>query len=278
MNEQLRKLQLTQLEILKAVDQFCISNHIRYSLYAGTLLGAVRHRGFIPWDDDLDICMARADYDRFIYLWTKTEHPGYVLMNKENSPAFSQSFTKIRKDHTTFLQSESEVGKYHTGIFVDIFPIDRMPKGKYSRKVFRLRCMLYQLFTREFPPSRDGFVNKAGSKIILAFVPKAKRANCRKKLLKKITAYNNQSNLETVAIETVASLKKPFSCDMLDSYTTLRFEDGEYMCFAGWDDHLHRKFGDYMTLPPESERIWKHHPLIVDFNYNYEELPQSRKI
>ena len=103
MDNQLRKLQLTQLGILKDVDSFCKKYGIRYSLYGGTLIGAVRHQGFIPWDDDLDICMARDDYNKFIELWESIKPNGYILQNKDNTPLFTQSFTKIRKEHTTFL-------------------------------------------------------------------------------------------------------------------------------------------------------------------------------
>ena len=97
-DSKLRRLQLTQLEILKVFDKICMDHGLRYSLYAGSLLGAVRHQGFIPWDDDLDVCMARADYDRFMEIWEAVKPEGYILQNKENTPGFTQSFSKIRKD------------------------------------------------------------------------------------------------------------------------------------------------------------------------------------
>ena len=101
---QQQKLWDVQLDILNLIDQVCSKNDLQYSLYAGTLLGAVRHKGFIPWDDDLDICMPREDYEKFLKIWKDEDHPGYILQNKRNTPLFTQSFTKIRKDHTTFLQ------------------------------------------------------------------------------------------------------------------------------------------------------------------------------
>jgi len=268
----LRKLQLTQLEILKKIDEVCKENEIQYSLYAGTLLGAVRHQGFIPWDDDLDICMSRENYKRFIKVWNMIEPEGYILQNKENSREFSQSFTKIRKYHTTFLQYENEIGKYHTGIFVDIFPIDRIPNKKYQEIFFKFNCMMYQLYTREFVPPKSGTVVKVLSAFLLKVIGKNKRMAVREKLLNKIIKYNSNQQLDTVGIETLASLNKRFPADMLDLYITLKFEDDEFMCFANWDEHLKCKFGDYWTLPPESEREWKHHPIILDFAHNYEEL------
>lgn len=275
MEEKLRPLQLTMLEILKVFDKFCREHDLKYSLYAGSLLGAVRHKGFIPWDDDLDVCMERNEYDRFVALWEQLSPEGYILQNKENTPAYWQSFSKIRKAHTTFLQEDREAGKYHTGIFLDIFPLDRIPYGKLNRAVYKWHCMKYQLLTREFVPPKAGAVVRLGSSAILACTPKSHREKVRRNTLKKITRYNDQHDLEIAAIETMASLRKPFAPDMLDAYVDLPFEDGEFMCFVGWHDHLRRKFGDYMQLPREEERAWRHHPIIIDFEHNYEELAQK---
>lgn len=272
MDNLLRQLQLTQLEMLKVVDQICKENDIHYSLYAGTLLGAVRHGGFIPWDDDLDICMPRDDYRKFLELWPKVKREGYILQNKENTPNFTQSFTKIRKDHTTFLQDTDERGRYHTGIFIDIFPIDRIPDGKLKRYLFYWNCMRYQLLTREFVPQQYGRIKKVVSQVILSIIPNGKRMQERERLLAKIVSNDYLHELETVGIETVNSMHISFPSDMLDSYTTIQFEDSQFMCFTNWDDHLHCKYGNYMSLPPEEERVWKHHPILIDFEHNYEEL------
>ena len=275
MENKLRRLQLTQLEILEVIDAFCISHGLKYSLYAGTLLGAVRHQGFIPWDDDLDICMSREDYDRFVELWPKDGLNGYILQNKENAPRFSQSFSKIRKDHTTHLQREDMPGAYHTGIFVDVFPIDRIPSPGIAAYLYKWYCMCYQLYTREFVPAKSNGVVRLVSSVLLKLIPERKRPAVRKWLLKRITRYNNQRELNTAAIETMASLRIRYPSDMLDNYVELPFEGKTFMCFADWDEHLKCKFGDYMSLPPESERVWKHHPIIIDFEKNYEELKEA---
>lgn len=273
----LRHLQLTMLEILKVFDAFCRENNLKYSLYAGTLLGAVRHEGFIPWDDDLDVCMSRADYDKFLALWEKNHPEGYVLQNKENSIYFDQSFSKIRKDHTTFLQDAREIGNHHTGIFLDIFPIDRIPNGFIKRVVFKFNCMKYLLLTREFVPPKASLPVRFISSVILAIVPKPKRNKVRKRLLFKITQYNGVYEYETVGIEKMDSVNTPFSSTMLDSYSECMFEGERFMCFLDFDNHLCRKFGDYMALPPEEDRIWRHHPLLIDFERNYDEIPDAEK-
>lgn len=272
MKEKLRKLQLTQLEMLKVIDSICRDNHIKYSLYAGTLLGAVRHKGFIPWDDDLDICMERSEYDRFIELWEKVGPAGYILQNKENTPNFTQSFTKIRKDHTTFLQYDFERGKYHTGIFVDIFPLDRCPNNKISKIIFKSQCMIYQLLTREFIPQKENVFVKIASGLILTVIRPCFRSYVRSQLLRKIIKINENKKLNFVDFSTMYYLRIEYPSEMLNSYSELQFEDEKFMCFSAWDEHLRYCFGDYMKLPPEDERNWKHHPIILDFEHNYEEL------
>ena len=272
MENVLRRLQLTQLEILKVFDEFCREHGLKYSLYAGSLLGAVRHQGFIPWDDDLNVCMSRSEYDRFLKLWAENPRVGYVLQNKENSRYFDQSFTKLRKDHTTFLQDEWEIGNHHTGIFLDIFPVDRIPNGRWNRAVFRAQCMVYQLMTREFAPRNGNPVVRFGASLILKCLPKSARPKLRRYMLRKITKHNANRELECTCIETAGSVRKSYAADLTEEFVRLPFEDGEFWCFAGWEDHLTRKFGDYMQLPPEEERAWRHHPIIIDFEHNYEEL------
>lgn len=272
MDETLKKLQQVQIEILNVIDTVCRQNGLRYSLYAGTLLGAVRHKGFIPWDDDLDVCMPREDYEKFIQVWSNSNTDGYVLQNKRNTPSFSQSFTKIRKDRTCFLQSDAERGQYHTGIFVDVFPIDRIPNGKFKRMLYKWNCMRYQLYTREFVPPKENGIIRLASKILLGLTPAVKRLDIRIKLEEKISLYNKDLQLDIIFVETMSTIKKIMPASLLDEFVWLQFENREYMCFKMWNEYLTLKYGNYMQLPPKEERVWKHHPIMIDFEHNYEEL------
>lgn len=267
-----RAIQLVELEILKVVDRICKENKIPYSLYAGTLLGAVRHQGFIPWDDDLDICMLRGDYELFLQVWENSPPAGFLLQNKETDSDFTQSFSKIRKDHTTFLQPREETYSYHKGIFIDVFPIDRVPVGAFRRRVFQAECMMYQLFTREFQPPMGSELQKVSSSLLLNGTNAKQRARIRGALLNRITRNQNDCSLETIAIETPASIKLLMPANLMDEFVTLSFEGQDFMCMSRWDDYLRLKYGDYMQLPPENERVWKHRPLVVDFTRNIDEI------
>ncbi len=268
----LKRLQQTQLEILKVIDSFCKKHQIPYSLYAGTLLGAVRHKGFIPWDDDLDVCMRRRDYNRFIKAWLKDGPEGYIIQNKELEPRYVQSFTKIRKDHTTFLQEEMERGKWHTGIFVDVFPIDRIPRGRLAQKIYYYNALLYQLYTREFVPPRAGRLTQ----IMTSFLLKAVRGKARKKMRRfffhQLIIYNKFPSLPLIAVETQGTLKQILPGNIMDKFVELPFGDGVFPCMREYDAYLTLKYGDYMKLPPAEQRSWQHHPIVLDFEHNLEEI------
>ena len=271
-NTELQKIREIQLEILDIVDDVCQRYGIHYSLYAGSLLGAVRHKGYIPWDDDLDICMSREYYDRFLEVWEKEEHPGYILQNKENTPSFTQSFTKIRKDHTTFLQYDWERGRYHTGIFVDIFPVDRIPAGNLRRMKFYWDCMRYQLYMREFIPPKESLPVKLVAWTFLKGTSDSHRKNYRRNMENKLREYDKHHAWNTVATEDIRTCRKIMPVELLDTYIRLDFEKGRYECFALWDQFLTALYGDYIQLPPESERVWNHNHLVIDFEHNCEEL------
>ena len=270
-SDELRTLQLTQLEILKVIDQFCKEHNIRYSLYAGTLLGAARHGGFIPWDDDLDICMKRWEYNRFVRLWKQEGPEGYIIQNKELEPQYVQSFTKIRKEHTTFLQDEYERGRWHTGIFVDVFPLDRIPEGKLQQKKFYLNALFYQLYTREFVPPLAGRATKAVTKTLLKTTSVKMHRKLRRYHFRKMVRFNRDIRLPMVGTEMQRTLKMVLPADLMDEFVEIPFEDGMFPCMKKYKEYLTIKFGDYNKLPPENERTWRHHPIVLDFDHSLDE-------
>lgn len=273
-DETLKQIHIVTIEILGVIDKLCRENGIQYSLCAGTLLGAVRHQGFIPWDDDLDVCMSREHYERFIEVWDIVRPHGYILQNKDNTPNFTRGFTKIRKDHTTFVQEESEIAKYHTGIFVDIFPMDRVPDGGLARWTFYFDCCKYQLLTRQFVPNNGNFLIKYFCRLYLAYTSSNHTIH-RKKLEENILKYSHDKKLQMAILETQKSMRTIFPNDIMEEFCELQFEGQSYMCFYNWKTFLENNYGDYMKLPPESERVWKHHPILIDFEHNYEEIPHE---
>ncbi len=273
MDNILKQIQSTELEILIYFDKFCKENNLKYSLSGGTLLGAVRHKGFIPWDDDVDCMMMRDDYDRLVSLWNeKADTDKFILQLKDNSPAFSQSFAKIRKNHTAFLQKGEPAGEYHNGLFIDIMPADRLPKGKIREFLYYIDVMFYQLFTREFAPPQSGFVMKTITSAIISLTNKKSRASLRKKLLKKLTKYNENKNLQIISFETIDSMHRHYSADLMNETIDIEYEGVMLKASSKWKEILEIGYGDYMQYPPEEEQVWKHHPIVIDFEHNLEDI------
>lgn len=270
-DELLPKVKQTELEILQIVHDFCLENNIKYSLAYGTMIGAIRHKGFIPWDDDIDIFMLREDYDRFINIWQQNHPEGYILENKDTNRKYTQSFTKIRKDNTTFLQKGEENVKYHTGIFIDVFPMDRIANNRFLQKINFINVCFYFLFCREFASEHDGKLMNVICNIILGLVPKTKYPYKRVKYLEKITRYNNTNNL-LVSYDTFSDAKIFFDRDLFENLVEVEFENHHFLCFQKHEEFLVKQYGDYMQLPPEEERTWKHHPILIDFEHNYHDI------
>lgn len=276
-NSTIKNLHSVELEILTVVDEFCKKHSIPYSLYGGTLLGAVRHKGFIPWDDDVDVCMMREDYERFIALWERSNNHEYILQYKGNTPKVENTFAKIRKNNTTFRQSNEADVDFHTGIFIDIFPFDRYPRGVFRRLLYKWDVMRYLLYTREFLPQKSNKVIKFVSKVLL-MASEERRNKLRIKLGKKICRYNKDESLKIVDASLMDGLVHLMPCEMPKKYTELEFEGKIFSCYDDYDGLLSAWYGNYMELPPESERVWRHKPLLLDFNCNYSDIKDNKKV
>lgn len=271
----LHKLQNVLFEMLKLIDKICRDNDIKYSLSGGTLLGAIRHKGFIPWDDDVDIAMSRDQYEKFIDVWNTMKPEGYILQCKENTPNYTQAFAKIRKNSTTFIQFEWEKNRYNTGVFIDVFPLDRIPKGKLKRRFFQIKGILFIIYLRD---NQLGNCNKLitfVSSLVYSISTKRIRKNYCQKYIQQLKEYNENKLFNFICVDSFDSLNKLFTNTLCDDYVHTQFESGEFMCYKNWENYLTTMYGDYMSLPPEEERVWKHHPLVLDFEHSFDEIEKA---
>lgn len=271
---QLQQLWTTEQEILDVIHHVCTEYGLRYSLAYGTLIGAVRHKGFIPWDDDIDLMMPREDYEKLLAIWNEAAPKGYILQNTRTDSDFTQNFTKIRKNHTTFLQDEAERTKhYHKGIFVDIFPGDRVAPGKLGKNVQYIACAVNLLYSRGHTSGSGGLTGKIEN--ILLKAPKEKYSIRRERAEKLIRGWNGNAALQYVFPSTIVCSRRYYPADLFENMKTIVFNGKQYMCVADPDAILRIEYGDYMQLPPVEERVWKHHPILIDFGHNYEERTQE---
>ena len=142
----LRELQLVELEILKDFIRVCEELNVQYFLDSGTLLGCIRHKAFIPWDDDIDVSMPREDYEIFIKEGQKLLKDGYFLQNYNTDLEFIANFSKIRNTDTTFIESSIKDLKINHGVYIDIFPLDGYkPKEKRINSLNEKKRILYNI-------------------------------------------------------------------------------------------------------------------------------------
>lgn len=273
----LEEIWKVELEILDEIDRVCRENGLRYSLAYGTLLGAVRHKGFIPWDDDIDIMMPREDYDRLRSIWREKAKEGFILEDETMFTDYANNFGKVRKDHTTFLQFESErASSHHTGLFVDIFAGDRVAPGRLARKLQYSEFALSLLYNRDYTSGAKG-VRGFAEKFLLRVVPKRSHRKLSNALGRRSRRWNGDSSSQIVFPNDPTSLTRYYPGDLFENLIRVPFQGKEYSVFREYDAVLRLRYGDYLQLPPEEERIWRHHPILVDFTRNYDEIPWSEK-
>ena len=261
------------LDMLQVVDAICQKHNIRYTLFAGTALGAVRHQGFIPWDDDLDIVMLRSDYDRFLEIAeTELDQEKYYLQ-KEFSAHWPMFFSKLRKNNTAcierYIPKDDET---HQGIYIDIFPCDNLSDSCVIRKIQFLASKVVIAKSLD----RRGYLTDSILKKVFIAV-------CRclpLRLMYKITCANNSKNTKFVHTFLGASSKYKKSVYPREWFTNIsymKFADKEYPVSAHYDALLTQLYGDYMTPHTPDERKCKVHADLVDTEKSYTEYLEWQK-
>jgi lipopolysaccharide cholinephosphotransferase len=238
--EVLKRVQSIMLEILLEVHRICEKENLKYWLDSGTLLGAVRHKGFIPWDDDLDICMPIEDYFRFLEIAPKELPDDMILQTRKTDRGFIRDFAKIRSDKGRILERFEAVKekqgrkiKYHTGIYIDIFPCITIERSK-----LRLHKVLLKLTKRLFKTANIGVVMESWCKVVDKFM------------------HSGWEEKDLLVVRSARYPEEDFYVP-LDTLYPLRLYDFEGYKFWGPFDHepyLRVLYGNYMELPPPEER------------------------
>lgn len=266
----IQELWACEREILDVFDEVCRRNGLRYALAGGTLIGAIRHKGFIPWDDDIDVKMPRPDYNRLIEIWQRQAPEGYLVQTYDTADDSPNNFLKIRKDHTAFIQTDDERAKrYHKGVFIDIMPGDRVAGDPVSRKLQYFASAVNLLYARNYDSGASGLQGLFERTLLLA--PRRLKIKLRKAAERFIGLWNDTDH-DFFFTDRIESCSRILPGDYFDDPVEVSFEGRKYLTTRLYDKVLRIEYGDYMQLPPEADRVWKHHPVLVDFEHNYEEL------
>ncbi len=267
--EQLEKIHMLELKIALEIKRICDKNGIRYFLTAGTLLGAVRHGGFIPWDDDMDIGMLRSDYNRFVEACKTDLGDDFFLQTWDTDPEYPFSFGKVRLKGTHFVECFSEKCGANNGIFVDVFPFDSVPDLKLKKL---LQAERYFVFKRLLWIKKGMGQNMktAGLKEkIKYYVFRFFSLFCNYKLVKKHflkaqTKYNDMKTEKVVADGSYSYGKESINRKWTEDLEYVKFETEEFLTYKNKTEYLEYFYGDYMQLPPLEKRD-RHMLMDVDF-------------
>lgn len=267
--DQLERLRAAQLEMVREAAAICERHGLQYFAVGGTCLGAVRHGGYIPWDDDIDLGMMREDYEQFLKYAPDELPEKFVLQHfllDHNTPTY---FAKIRNRKTVFLEEYAKDIPTSQGIFVDIFPFDAAPDNKLAFKLFSLRC----LFRHEFYlakiisvissniPGQTGTVYSMIRKISSTIVRKADREKLFAALDCYVRKYNGRGR-KMVHHRGLAVSYVPY--DAIFPLKNVPFENTVIPIPGDADYVLKTQYGDYMQLPPEEKR-YSHKPYMLKF-------------
>ena len=251
------ELKQIQIAILVSIHEFCEQHGIRYSLSAGTLLGAVRHKGFIPWDDDIDIMMPRPDYERF-----RTSYPGfepqYSVQSYHNDESYWFNFVKVYDNRTLFIE-----GAARNGVYVDVFPVDGFNDN--SEEIAVILEKATSLLNRDLRWATKEYRVRTNKKDIFLHYLKYQCRNRmvarRQKTIKKIDEMFMNQTFETSPMAGMFFFDRMLAVlprTLYEEYKLIDFEGRPFCCINNTHQFLKSLYGDYMQLPPEEERVGRH--------------------
>lgn len=270
MSDSVRDVQEKILETMKYIDNLCRANGIEYYIMGGTALGAIRHGGFIPWDDDLDIFMTPSEYEKFKKAFENENSEKYVLQEWKTTPKYLE-YAKVRMNGTTFIEEQfKERTDMHHGIYVDIMILHKVPKSKLAQKITYYESKfvtLYGLSQRNWRPKTKGQVLVLKMLKILPCKLMAKM--CYKRIYK---FDSREKDFKYCYWITPAKFKNGlFDKSFFSQPIDIPFEDTLLLGSAKIKEYLEYRYGDYMKLPSEEARKAAVHAMIYDTSKDYKE-------
>lgn len=255
------EIRQTQISILKAVTEYCDKNNLTYYLAGGSLLGAVRHNGYIPWDDDIDLFMPREDYEKFFQFFNLNREDSFKAIHIENDPDYYLVMGKVIDLKTTLIENVG-IAK-PIGVFLDIFPLDVFPDNKNMlRQVVRRTGFLRKILSLKSIKLRKGRTWYKQILLILIHItlmPVPVRFII-KHISKESQKYNNTADCTRTAAMVMLTYgeREIFYKEDFEDRCRLSFEDGQYWAPKNYDRVLTQLYGNYMELPPIEKQVTHH--------------------
>lgn len=253
--EQIREVQLAELEILKEIDRVCKKCNLRYFISDGTLLGAVRHKGFIPWDDDADVSMLRADYEKFRKACkSELNKEKFYFQDDRNTRGYRWGYGKVRMKGTEFIRPFQSDLAYEQGIFVDVFPLDGVPDDNILRTIKNFECFV----VRKILWSKVGqFADKSSIKRkVYSLLAKIPEKDVKRYLHSMVKRSMKNPNTQLVRILTydTATILYGYMRDWYEHGAEYEFEGYTFTGIKEYENYLSNFYGKYMNIPPDDKK------------------------
>ena len=256
----IKDIQSIALNILIYVDDICKKNNIRYSLAGGTAIGAIRHKGFIPWDDDIDIMMPRPDYEKFLKIMDNSENKNFKALHYgANFPNYFYGFTKV-VDLNTKLYESTLINNPDLGVFIDVFPIDGAPHNinKLLKKYKKYQSLTTLASMKKFAKSSKGKLRTLLKFPSYLFAKIFGWKFWYKRKLKIIEKCDYDKCDKSIILDDVCAIKALMDKNIYDEYINVPFENCNASILKDYDIYLTSIYGDYMTPPPKEKQIAPH--------------------
>ena len=270
--EAFRLFQLKCLDILVYFKNICDENKLTFFLAGGSAIGALRHKGFIPWDEDIDVFMPRPDYEKLTKIWNDVADTSrYIFCRNDKKTNFHHGAACVMDVNTTCVVERNRDFDIPQGIVMDIIPLDGCPKSSLSRKIQLFHAMVFSLFNNQRLPENKSKTVYRASKIVLGIV-RSKRIRdalwqrAEKKMIK-YQYYNNDYITELIGSIHGMKIKHPIQDFIQPEYVD--FEGYKMPVMKGCDAYLRSIFGDYMELPPIESRLPKVRATYINLNTGY---------
>ena len=267
-----RAIQSKMLEILVYFRDFCEANGLKFVLCGGTCLGAIRHQGFIPWDDDVDVFMLREDYEKLQDLWEKNADTSrYACVRSNETINIHHTATEIKDNNTTFINRHSVDSDIHHGLMIDVIPIDGVPDARWRKTLQMIDSMIYCCFNFQRLPEHKGKLTYFATKLALGVFRSPKsRYRIWKAAEKRLSRYGTQHCSQVASFgEGTSIMRMRFPTQWFRDVSYLNFEGHRMPVPGNVDEYLKISFGDYMQLPPEEDRVARHNSVFVDLDNSY---------